>query len=70
MTQAGSRVLVTGATSGIGEAIAEVLLERGARVIGVGRSREALDALTQAHPNNFSGLERDLLVGRPHELDA
>jgi NAD(P)-dependent dehydrogenase (short-subunit alcohol dehydrogenase family) len=37
--------LVTGATSGIGEATAHRLHTRGYRVFGVGRNREALDAL-------------------------
>ncbi len=38
--------VVTGATSGIGRAVAEMLLERGATVIGVGRNSAALDELS------------------------
>lgn len=38
-------VIVTGATSGIGEATAKRLVAEGARVVATGRAREALDAL-------------------------
>jgi len=41
----GKRVIVTGATAGIGEETARLLVERGARVAGVGRRREAGEAL-------------------------
>jgi short-subunit dehydrogenase len=44
------RVLLTGATGGIGRAVARQLLEAGARVLLVGRSGAALDALAQALP--------------------
>jgi NADP-dependent 3-hydroxy acid dehydrogenase YdfG len=40
-------VLVTGASSGIGRAIAVRLRDEGWSVIGLGRSRDALDALAQ-----------------------
>ena len=39
--------LIFGATSGIGAAIAEDALERGAQVIAVGRNLSALDLLKQ-----------------------
>jgi short-subunit dehydrogenase len=42
---AGARVLVTGATGGIGGAIARALHERGAHVLLSGRRRDALDEL-------------------------
>lgn len=43
--------LVTGATSGIGRAIAAALAVEGTPVWAVGRRAEALDALTAAHPS-------------------
>jgi NAD(P)-dependent dehydrogenase (short-subunit alcohol dehydrogenase family) len=41
----GKRVLITGASSGIGEAAAEILARRGAVVVAVARRRELLDAV-------------------------
>src|SRR5438093_9835915 len=41
----GSRALVTGATGGLGQAIARALRERGASVVVSGRRREALESL-------------------------
>jgi len=41
----GSRALVTGATGGLGQAIARALRERGASVVLSGRRREALESL-------------------------
>ncbi len=45
---AGRRVVVVGATGGIGFATAETLVEAGASVIGTGRSSEGLERLTKA----------------------
>ena len=42
-------VLVVGATSGIGLALAEKLISNGSHVIAVGRREENLDALVQKH---------------------
>lgn len=42
---AGQTILVTGATSGIGEATARLLASRGATVVATGRNQEALGAL-------------------------
>ncbi|KAI1614192.1 hypothetical protein EDD37DRAFT_682945 [Exophiala viscosa] len=43
------KVLVIGATSGIGKALAERLIQEGSFVIAVGRRRENLEALVQQH---------------------
>ena len=45
MQLGGARALVTGATGGIGGAIARALYERGARVLVSGRRQDALDEL-------------------------
>lgn len=42
-------VVVIGATSGIGRALAERMIANGVFVIGVGRRRERLDALVAEH---------------------
>lgn len=44
----GARVLVTGASRGIGEAIAREAASRGAKVIGVARSASALNGVMQS----------------------
>jgi len=44
----GRRVLVTGSSSGIGEAVARMLAAEGARVVVHGRSRERAEAVAQA----------------------
>jgi NAD(P)-dependent dehydrogenase (short-subunit alcohol dehydrogenase family) len=53
----GKTYVVTGATSGIGLAVATELAERGASVIGIGRSRERCSRVQQslqtAHPNGM-----------------
>ena len=41
----GHRVLVTGASSGIGMATARLFARQGAKVAATGRNQEALDAL-------------------------
>ena len=60
----GSRVLLTGATGGLGQAIAKALHERGAQLIVTGRRVEVLDGLVaelgdrvEAKPLDLSDLE-------------
>eukprot|EP00842_Homolaphlyctis_polyrhiza_P006954 jgi/Hompol1/848/HPOL_004252-RA len=61
-----SIVLVTGASRGIGLAIAQSLLKQGASVLGVGRSTlESLPALQQLaseYPDRFAYCVADLSV--------
>lgn len=47
MQLSGNKVLITGATSGIGLALLEAFLERGNKVIALGRNEEKLKALAQ-----------------------
>jgi short-subunit dehydrogenase len=55
----GSRVLLTGATGGLGRAIAKALDERGAHVLLTGRKQEALDELAR-ELRSAEGLAADL----------
>ena len=48
------RIWLTGATSGIGEALARKLIAQGHQVVLSARSAEALEALSQSHPNAHS----------------
>ena len=50
MELSGSRALLTGATGGLGRAIAEALAAQGATVLLSGRKREALEELAAALP--------------------
>jgi NADP-dependent 3-hydroxy acid dehydrogenase YdfG len=55
------RVLLVGATSGIGAAMADKLILEGAKVIAVGRRQERLDAFVQKHgPEKASGVRFDV----------
>jgi NAD(P)-dependent dehydrogenase (short-subunit alcohol dehydrogenase family) len=60
-------VLVSGATSGIGEAAALVFVQRGATVYGLGSSAASVDAARRRHPA-IRWLAAD--VARRPELDA
>jgi NAD(P)-dependent dehydrogenase (short-subunit alcohol dehydrogenase family) len=60
---AGTRALVTGASRGIGRAIALGMTAAGADVVGLARSADALEALaeeTQAAGGEFLALQHDL----------
>ena len=56
----GRKVLLTGATRGIGRAMAEQLVAEGATVLGVARNVVALDGMTRRLGPRFDGLEADL----------
>ena len=60
MTFEGKRVLVTGASSGIGEAVTTMLLERGAQVICVGRKKSSLQDIADSYPDMAIPLAADL----------
>jgi NADP-dependent 3-hydroxy acid dehydrogenase YdfG len=49
------RVLLVGATAGIGAAMAERLIAEGAKVVVVGRRQDRLDAFVQKHGNQRAG---------------
>ncbi|WP_276348709.1 SDR family oxidoreductase [Daejeonella sp. JGW-45] len=57
---AGSRYLVTGATSGIGKAVVEALLENGATVLGIGREADKVAAITESYHQTFEFHSLDL----------
>jgi short-subunit dehydrogenase len=53
MNLAGKVAIVTGASSGIGEATARLLAQKGGRVALVARSREKLEQLSKELPDSF-----------------
>jgi NADP-dependent 3-hydroxy acid dehydrogenase YdfG len=53
MTQTKQTCLVTGASSGIGEALAREMILKGWRVIGIARSVNNLNALSKELGENF-----------------
>lgn len=52
--------LVTGASSGIGYALARALADAGTTVVAVGRSKERLDELVATSPDRISALQADV----------
>lgn len=59
----GRTAIVTGASSGIGLAATQALIESGCRVLAVGRSAAKLEVLRQQHPDTVSTIAVD--VGDP-----
>ncbi|KAI2680243.1 SDR family oxidoreductase [Pseudomonas sp. TNT3] len=55
-----ARVVLTGASGGIGLAIAEALCARGARVLAVARHRESLEPLLTRYPQHLCWVGADL----------
>ena len=67
MHPSGNTILITGGTSGIGRALAEVFHRRGNQVIIAGRRQHLLNEITAAHPG-MRGMQLD--VEDPRALDA
>jgi uncharacterized oxidoreductase len=67
MRLTGNIILITGGTSGIGRALAEVFHQRGNQVIIAGRRQALLSDITGAHPGML-GMQLD--VGDPGAVDA
>lgn len=55
------KIVVTGATSGIGKVITDILLGHGAMVFGVGRSLEKLESQQERYPGQLKLHQADLL---------
>lgn len=64
----GSRVLVTGASGGIGDALVEQLCKAGAKVLAVGRDADKLAAAQGRFPHALRALAADLAT--PAGVDA
>ena len=67
MKQTGNTILITGGTSGIGQALAERLHQLGNQVIIAGRRQEQLDRITAANPG-MQGLRVDMTA--PKDITA
>jgi 3-oxoacyl-[acyl-carrier protein] reductase len=60
------RFIVCGASSGFGRAIAELLLDEGAKVIAVARREKKLNELKEAHPDQVKIVVGDLTNDDTH----
>ncbi|KAJ5377085.1 hypothetical protein N7509_013971 [Penicillium cosmopolitanum] len=55
------KIIILGATSGIGHKLAERLIQNGSFVIAVGRRKENLDLFVQKHgPARAAGIQFDV----------
>ena len=54
------KVLVVGATSGIGEGLAERLIAEGSKVIVTGRRKENLEAFVNKHRDDATSVQLDI----------
>lgn len=54
------KILVVGATSGIGEALAAKFVEEGSNVIVTGRRKQNLDAFVNNYPDKATAMEFDI----------
>ncbi len=59
---AGKRILITGATSGIGRAVVAHLMDAGAQIVAVGRNPERLDEIRQSGGDQATVIPFDLLA--------
>lgn len=61
--------IITGASSGIGFASTQLLLEAGASILAIGRQKEKVAELLQKYPENFSFLSVDFGVDLEFDLE-
>lgn len=59
-TQTAKTWIITGASSGLGRALAEAALEAGDRVVGTARRPERLDALKAQYEDQLSAVQHDV----------